>query len=234
MKRIGLIGGLGPEATIEYYNGLINAFKDGSGDLNYPEIIVYSVNMSEFMALTKAKRYDELTVRLLEKIDSLKSAGADFAAMTANTPHLVFDQVKEKSSLPLVSIVEATREEASRLGVKRSGLLGTAFTMNASFFPDVFKKYGIEVVIPDKEDKDLINIKLFSEIELGVFKDETRELLKGIIHKMVKQQHIDSIILGCTEFPLILTENSYSEIPVLNTTSIHIRKIANYCSGINS
>ena len=233
MKRIGLIGGLGPEATIEYYNGLINAFKDGSGDLNYPEIIIYSVNMSEFMALMTAKKYDELTDILLEKIDSLKKAGAEFAAMTANTPHLVFDQVKEKSALPLISIVEATREEASKRGVRRTGLLGTAFTMNASFFPDVFRKYGIEVLIPDREDKDLINIKLFSEIELGVFKDETRELLIGVIHKMVEQQNIDSIILGCTEFPLILTEQSYAGVPVLNTTSIHIRKIVNYCSGIN-
>jgi aspartate racemase len=233
MKRIGLIGGLGPEATIEYYNGLIDSFKDGSGDLNYPEIIIYSVNMSEFMALMAAKKYDELTAILLEKIDSLKRAGAEFAAMTANTPHLVFDRVKEKSALPLVSIVEATCEEASKKGMKRSGLLGTAFTMNASFFPEVFRKYGIEVVIPEKEDRDLINIKLFSEIELGIFKEETRELLIGIIHKMVDQQKVDSIILGCTEFPLILTEQSYAGVPVLNTTSIHIRKIANYCSGIN-
>jgi aspartate racemase len=232
MKRIGLIGGLGPEATIEYYNGLIDAFKDGSGALNYPEIIIYSVNMSEFMALMTSKKYDKLTAVLLEKIDYLKRAGAEFAAMTANTPHLVFDRVNEKSALPLISIVEATREEASRRGLGRAGLLGTAFTMNASFFPDVFKKHGIEVVTPDKEDKELINVKLFSEIELGIFKDETRDILIGIIHKMVAQQNIDSIILGCTEFPLILTEQSYSGVPVLNTTSIHIRKIVNYCSGL--
>jgi aspartate racemase len=233
MKRIGLIGGLGPEATIEYYNGLIDAFKDGSGDLNYPEIIIYSVNMSEFMALMTSRKYDELVAILLEKIDSLKKAGAEFAAMTANTPHLVFDQVNEKSALPLISIVEATLEEASKRGLKRTGLLGTAFTMNATFFPDVFKKQGIEVIIPDKEDIELINIKLFSEIELGIFKAETREFLIGIIHKMVEQQNIDSIILGCTEFPLILTEPYYAGVPVLNTTGIHIRKIVNYCSGIN-
>ena len=233
MKRIGLIGGLGPEATIEYYNGLINAFKDGSGDLNYPEIIIYSVNMSEFMALMTAKKYDELTAVLLEKIDSLKRAGAEFAAMTANTPHLVFDRVKERSPLPLISIVEATREEASRKRHKACRIVGHSIYYECFFLSGCVQKHGIEVVTPDQEDKDLINIKLFSEIELGIFKDETRELLIGIIHKMVEQQNIDSIILGCTEFPLILTEQSYAGVPVLNTTSIHIRKIANYCSGIN-
>ena len=229
MKRIGIIGGLGPEATVDYYKEIINAFKNGNGDLDYPEIIIYSVNMAHFIGLMREKKYDHATAYISEKIEGLKQAGADFAALSANTPHQLFDQLRERSGIPLISIVEATCNEAKSKELKRAGLFGTEFTMNASFFPDVFKKKGIEVIMPGEEDKELINYKLFSEIELGIFKDETRELLIGIIEKMVREQHIDSLILGCTEFPLILTAETYAGIPILNTTKIHVESIAKYC-----
>jgi aspartate racemase len=231
MKRIGLIGGMGPEATVEYYKEIINSFKNSNENLNYPEIIIYSVNLSEFVNLMKEKKYDQATGLLLKKINSLEHAGAEFAALTANTPHLMFEQIKEKSPITLISIVEATCREALKKGFNRCGLIGTAFTMNSTFFADVFKNYSIEVVVPGTNDIELIDNKLFNEIELGIFKEETRDLFIGIINKMVNQQHIDSIILGCTEFPLLLTNDSYFGIPVLNTTAIHIREIVNYCSG---
>jgi aspartate racemase len=231
MKKIGIIGGLGPEATVDYYKGIINSFKNESNDLNYPEIIVYSVNMSEMLGLMRLKKYESVTAYLSEKIENLKQAGAEFAVLSANTPHLLFDQIREKSTIPLISIVEATCQEAKRRGAKRVGLFGTEFTMNATFFPDVFKKEGIEVIMPDSEDKELINEKLFSEIELGIFKDDTRELLITIIEKMVREQHIDSLILGCTEFPLILDKETYAGIPMLNTTKIHVESIVKYCNA---
>jgi aspartate racemase len=231
MKKIGFIGGLGPEATMDYYKEIINAFKNERGDLNYPEIIVYSVNMSEFIGLMKEKKYDQVTTYLLEKIEGLKRAGAEFAVLSANTPHLLFDQLKEKSGIPLISIVEAACDESIKRGYKRTGLFGTGFTMQASFFMDIFKKHGIDVIMPDKEDREVINYKLFSEIELGIFKDDTRRMLIRIIVKMVQKQHIDSLILGCTEFPLILKESSYAGIPMLNTTKIHVDAIVKYCVG---
>lgn len=229
MKRIGIIGGLGPEATIDYYKGIINSFKKVSNDLNYPEIIIYSVNMSEFIGLMKDKKYELATTYLSERIERMKGAGAYFAVLSANTPHQLFDQLKEISAIPLISIVEATCEEAKKRRLRRAGLFGTKFTMEASFFPDVFKKEGIEIVMPDKQDQELINYKLFSEIELGIFKDETRGILIGIVEKMVREQHIDSLILGCSEFPLILDKEIYAGIPILNTTSIHVNEIINYC-----
>lgn len=231
MKKIGIVGGLGPEATMDYYKEIINAFKIVSDDLNYPEIIIYSINMAGFLDLMKLKKYEHATDLLLNKIQALKLAGAEFAAISANTPHMLFDKLKELSQIPLISIVESTCKEAYKRGFKRSGLLGTDFTMNAFFYADVFKNAGIDIVVPDKEDKELINYKLFSEIELGIFKDDTRELLIGIIDKMVKQHKIDSIILGCTEFPLILTRTTYAGIPVLNTTQLHVKEIVNYCLG---
>jgi aspartate racemase len=228
MKKIGIVGGLGPEATVEYYNGIIDAFKNGSGDLNYPEIILYSVNMSVFVGLMREKKYDQAADQLIGRIESLKRAGADFAAISANTPHMLFDRINEKSALPLVSIVEATSDECRSRGLKKAGLLGTGFTMNASFYPDVFAKHGMEVIMHDADDKELINTKLFTEIELGIFKDETRRIITGIIEKMVRERHIDSVILGCTELPLILREQSYAGIPALNTTQIHIDAIVKH------
>jgi aspartate racemase len=225
MRRIGLIGGMGPESTLEYYNAIINAFKNDQGIMNYPEMLIYSVNLSQFLDLMKAKAYDEIVEMLAAKLEALKQAGAEFGAITANTPHILFDRIKEKSSLPLISIVEATCSETKRMGLKKPGLIGTGFTMAGTFYQEVFSRYGIEVVVPAAEDQKLINYKLFSEIELGIFKDETREMLIDQMVKMIRQHKIDSLILGCTEFPLILTDSHYAGIPMLNTTQIHVDAI---------
>ncbi|MDD5508239.1 MAG: amino acid racemase [Bacteroidales bacterium] len=229
MQKIGLIGGLGPEATVDYYVRIIEAFKSMGKDLFYPEIIIYSVNMSEFLDMMNKKEYDKVVSYLLSKVDCLASSGADFAVLTANTPHLLFDRLKDKTNIPLISIVEATCKEAINKGLKRPGLFGTGFTMNSTFYPDVFNKNGIDVIMPKKPDRELINYKLFSEIELGIFKESTKLLLIEIIEKMIKEQHIDSIILGCTEFPLILKDLEYAGIPVLNTTAIHVKEIVDFC-----
>lgn len=229
MKTIGIIGGLGPEATVDYYKEIINCFKTESGEMNYPEIIIYSVNMADFLVPMNAKDWDAAADYLVDKITALKHAGAEFAAISANTPHLIFEKVKNKSPLYLISIVEATREEATKRGLKNPGLIGTHFTMNASFYPDTFSQYGMKVIMPEEADKKLINQRLFSEIELGIFKDETRQELIDITRKMVEEKHIDSLILGCTEFPLILPEPEYVGIPMLNTTKIHVDAIVKYC-----
>lgn len=229
MKRIGLIGGMGPESTLDYYNSIINAFKTNQGSLNYPEIIIYSINLSEFLGLMKVKAYDTIVEMLVDKIGSLKKAGAEFAAITANTPHLLFNSISEKSSLPLISIVEATCQETRKRGLKKPGLFGTGFTMAATFYQETFSRYGIAVEVPEAEDREIINEKLFSEIEQGIFKDETRDLLINKINKLVAEKRIDSLILGCTEFPLILTEDEYAGIPMLNTTKIHVDAIVKEC-----
>jgi aspartate racemase len=229
MKRIGIIGGLGPEGTIDYYKRIINMFNSQDSNLNYPEIIIYSVNISDFLQLMESKRYEQAVELMLEKLEALKRAGADFAAISANTPHLLFDRINDRSMIPLISIVEATCREALKTGSKRAGLLGTGFTMNSTFYADVFRKENIEIIIPEPDDRELVNYKLFSEIELGIFKEETRDMLIDIIAKMAQKQKIDSIILGCTEFPLILPDSAYAGIPVLNTTAIHVREIVDYC-----
>lgn len=228
MKKIGIIGGIGPESTVDYYKGIIRIFLEQYADLAYPEIIIFSVNMNRLLELVEKKEWNKLTDWLVDKVQALHSAGAEFAVIGSNTPHIVFNEVQSKSPIPLLSIVEETCKKADSLGLKKPGLLGTKFTMESDFYIIPFENIGMKVVVPEKEDQKLIHDRLFSEIELGIFKDSTRKELLAIVKKMIDKDNIDSVILGCTELPLILEKDEFG-IPFLNTTTIHTDSIVNFC-----
>jgi len=228
MKRIGIVGGIGPESTVDYYKLIIGAFHEKQTDLGYPEIIIYSANLSNLMRILETKDWENLTDWLLEKVVALHKAGAEFAVIGSNTPHIVFDKVSSRSPIPMLSIIEETRKKAQRLGFKKLGLLGTRFTMESDFFKKSFGDNEMAVVVPEKEDQELIHHRLFSEIELGIIKDSTREELLSIVKKMIDRHSIDALILGCTELPLILNKDEFG-IPFLNTTAIHAESIVNFC-----
>jgi aspartate racemase len=230
MKRIGIIGGIGPESTVDYYKLIIGAFHEKQADSGYPEIIIYSANLSSLMRILEADDLELLTEWLLEKVISLQKAGAEFAVIGSNTPHIVFDQVRSRSPIPMLSIIEETCKHAKKRGHKKLGLLGTKITMGSDFFKKPFGNNGMAVIVPEKEDQALIHHRLFSEIELGILKDSTRAELLSIIKKMIDRHSIDAVILGCTELPLILNRDEFG-IPFLNTTSIHAESIVNYCIG---
>ena len=228
MKKIGIIGGIGPESTVDYYKMIIGAFHERQAVLGYPEIIIYSANLSSLMKILEAGDWEGLTNWLLEKVVALQKAGADFAVIGSNTPHIVFDQVNSKSPLPMLSIIEETCKNAQKRGLKKLGLLGTRFTMESDFFKKPFEYREMAVIVPDKEDQELIHQRLFSEIELGIIKDSTREELLSIVRKMIDRHSIDAVILGCTELPLILNKDEFG-IPFLNTTAIHAESIVKFC-----
>ena len=228
MKTIGIIGGLGPESTLDYYKGIIRAVQEVDPDLAYPEIIVFSADLNKFISLMEQQDWPGITDYLVERINAVAMAGAQFCAIASNTPHAVFDELNARSPIPLVSIVEETCKKAVQMGLKRIGLMGTKFTMEADFYKVPFVSSGMEIVVPEEPDRALIHERLFSEIELGIIRDSTRGELLGIVKKMVERQAIDSLILGCTELPLILTKDEFS-IPFLNTTAIHIERIVDYC-----
>jgi aspartate racemase len=230
MKKIGIIGGIGPESTIDYYKLIIGAFHEKQADLGYPEIIIYSANLSSLMKILEAKDWENLTDWLLEKVVALHKAGAEFAVIGSNTPHIVFDKVSSRSPIPMLSIIEETRKNAQKRGLKKLGLLGTRFTMESDFFKKPFGDTGMAIVVPEKEDQELIHHRLFSEIELGIIKDSTRNELLSIAKKMIDRHFIDALILGCTELPLILNKDEFG-IPFLNTTAIHAASIVSYCIG---
>jgi aspartate racemase len=228
MKKIGLIGGVGPESTLDYYARIIHAFRAGKAEADYPEIIIYSANLAELMVILKTGDMDTLVDWLVDKVQALHRAGADFAAIGSNTPHVVFDQVAARSPIPLVSIAETTRRKAASLGLKKLGLMGTLFTMQADFYQRAFATDGMTVVVPDGEIQHLIQHRLETEIELGVLNDSTREELLSIAKRMIDQDSVEGVILGCTELPLILTQDAYYGVPFLNTTAIHVEHIVEY------
>lgn len=229
MKTIGIIGGIGPESTVDYYKRIIAAFRI-EGSLAAPEIIIYSLNLQEVLELVSGQQWSRLVYLLLQKIKALHRAGADVAVISANTAHIVFDELQAKSPLPLISIVTATRDKAAELGLKRVGLLGTRFTMQSNFFAESFSVRGISVAVPSAVDQEYIHEKLMSEIERGIFTDETRAGLLAVIERMIATDGIDGVILGCTELPLILEKDEFG-ILFLNTMAIHVESIVTWCSN---
>jgi aspartate racemase len=228
MKIIGILGGLGPESTSDYYKEIISVFNTTYRELAYPEIIIYSANVNELMQLVNISAWNRLTEWLLEKINHIHKAGAEFAVIASNTPHIVFDELNALSPIPLLSIVEQTCKKAQKMGLKNIGLMGTKLTMASDFYMKPFVHNGMSVVVPTENEQELIHQRLFSEIELGIFKDSTRNELLTIAERMAAQDGIDSLILGCTELPLILTQDAFG-IPFLNTAAIHCESIIDYC-----
>ena len=158
----------------------------------------------------------------MQAIKNLTTSGADFIALSANTPHIVFDRLQNISTVPLVSIVEATCNEAIRLNKHKLGLLGTIFTMTEDFFKKPFYNSNIEIITPTAEEMEYINLKISSELEFGVIKEETLQGFKKIIKRMQQEDSIEAVILGCTELPLLLNDE-VSPIPCLDTMKIHIQ-----------
>jgi len=222
--KIGMVGGIGPESTLDYYQRLIKLYQKRTGGDDYPEIIIYSLNMTAMLKLVSDKKWDALSDMLAEAIYALYRAGADFAFLASNTPHIVFERLQKIAPIPLVSIVEAAHIEAEKLNLKKLGLLGTSFTMQSSYYQTEFDKTGIVIVVPNAEEQRTIQEKLFSEIEQGIFLEETRQGLLKIVQRLRKDEKIDGVILGCTELPLILTKDEFG-IPFLNTTKIHVQLI---------
>ena len=157
MKKVGLVGGIGPESTISYYHDIVYGVQKEVGRDFFPDVSIESIALFKWVDLCDKKEYDKLADYTMEPIERLARSGADFAVLTANTAHLIFDQVQSRSPIPLISIVEAAAEEAARRGYAKVGLLGTGFTMKNDFFNPPFQKRGIEVAIPGEEDMAFIH-----------------------------------------------------------------------------
>ena len=221
MKTLGIIGGLGPESTIDYYGKIIALFRERTGDGRYPQFIINSINLKKGLDFMDANDLTGMADYLVEEIGKLARAGATLGLISANTPHIVFDDVASKSSIPLISIVEATCAAAKLRKLKRLALFGTRYTMQATFYPKVFSREGIELLVPDPEDQTYIHDKYLNELVPGQFLPETRAGLLAIVDRMKATSNLDGVILAGTELPLILRDSEHNGIPLLDTTEIH-------------
>ncbi len=222
MRRLGIVGGLGPESTIDYYKAFVAVWHRERPDGSNPPLIIDSLDVQKAIALVTAGDMTALTAYLADSVQRLARGGAELALMSANTAHLVFDEVRAASPIPLISIIETASRAAGARGMKRVALFGTRFTMQASMYPDGLRREGIEVVVPTDEEQTFIHEKYLGELIPGIFRDETREQLIAIIHAIHARSPIDGVILGGTEIPLILREPSYDGVAMLDTTRIHV------------
>jgi aspartate racemase len=217
-----MIGGVGPESTIEYYRTIIALYRERKPDGSYPQLIINSINLKTGMDFLAANNLAGAVAHLLEEIEKLARAGADFALIAANTPHMVFDDVAPKSPIPLISIVEATCRTAKAMKLDRVGLFGTRFTMQGDFYPKVFARQGIEVVVPEPDDQAYIDEKYIKELVNGIFLPETCSQLLAIVDRLKKKFDIQGVILGGTELPLLVRGEGHNDVRFLNTTKIHV------------
>src|SRR5262245_10375302 len=225
MKTAGILGGIGPESTVEYYRLIISAYRQQKQDGSYPYLLIHSIDLKRMLDLVAANELSQLVEFLCDGLQKLVNAGADFALLASNTPHIVFGEISRRSAIPLISIVEAACDSAKALGLKKVGLFGTRFTMQGRFYPDVFLQNGIEIAVPPKDDQDYVHEKYLGELVNGINLDETRANFLRIVDRMKEDQNIEGLILGGTEFPLLFRHITDYGIPFLDTTKIHVDHI---------
>ncbi|MFC1998937.1 aspartate/glutamate racemase family protein [Chloroflexota bacterium] len=231
MKKIGIVGGLGPESTLYYYRMLIDLSRDNSDFMgNLPEIIIYSMNQADVLRLRGSGNKSELIAKQVAAIESLYRAGADFGLISCNACHVVFDEIQVESPMPLISIVNETCKEVVKHKISKVGLFGILGTMKAHFYQDKFKEHNISVVVPREKEQVYLHTKLRSELSLGIISNDTREGYFQIVKRMVVEESIQGLILGCTEMPLLLkkVDEEKAGIPFFDTSRIHVQSALRY------
>jgi aspartate racemase len=221
MKTLGIVGGIAQGSTVDYYRSLIARYRERNPDGSYPPILITSIDLTRMLALVADGRRTELIGMLGGEIDRLARAGADFALLASNTPHIVFDDLPEASRIPLLSIVEVACDAAAAMGLASVGLLGTRFTMEGRFYPDVFARRGITVRPPRPADLDYVHAKYVGELIEGDFRPATRDGVLAVIDRL-GEDGAEGVVLAGTELPLLLGEVEKGVVPLLDTTRLHV------------
>jgi len=228
MKKLGLVGGIGPASTIEYYksinegyhNSLTNPAKCGEN----PPMVIESINLSVAYDLVEKKDWAKFADLFIDSIHVLHAAGAEVAAITANTAHIVFDEVQKQSPIPLIGLVDETCKYAQSKGCKKAVVFGTAFTMSSKMYENKCEKYNIEAIVPDESDQQVIHNVIFPNLVAGIVTEHEKATILEIAKRMLSEHKADALILGCTELPLIIQPGDLDTV-LLDTTKIHIEAI---------
>ena len=221
MKRIGLLGGMSWESSLEYYRLLNEMVKNRLGGLHSAECIMASVDFGPVSDMMKTDDWKGIERVLSEAAQDLKRAGADFLIICTNTMHLIAREIEKASGLEVIEIGIAVGEEIERRGLKTVGLLGTRFTMERTYYRDTLAGFGISVIVPSEEERAVVDRIIFEELCKGIFREESKSAYKKIINGL-QMNGAEGVILGCTEIPLLIKESDV-DIPVFDTTAIHAR-----------
>jgi len=222
VKTLGIIGGIAPASTIEYYRLVVATYQARRPDGSGPPVIINSIDLQAMLQLIATDALEALVAYLTAEVEKLARAGCDIGLFASNTPHIVFDELQRHSRIPLISIVDATYHAAHAMGLRRVGLLGTRFTMRGTAYPNVFAPRGIAVIAPDEADLEYVHARYMGELARGEFRDETRRGMLDVIARLHERHGVDAVILGGTELPLLLRDVGDVGVPLLDTGRIHV------------
>lgn len=225
-KKIGILGGMSPESTVEYYQYLTHTYTQRFGDYGYPDIIIYSVSFQPYVDWPGADRWDLVAQGLSEAARKLEAAGADFIIIATNTMHLVLDQVRASVQIPVLSLLEVVGQAILARGMTKVGLLGTKFTMEKNLYQGALAHMGITVLVPDASDRECVNRVIYDELVAGQIREPSRAAYVAIIRKLA-ERGAQGVILGCTEIPLLVSETD-AGLPLFDTTLLHAEAALNY------
>jgi aspartate racemase len=229
MSSVGIVGGLGPESTVDYYRRILAAW-EREDPSSAPSVVIDSLCVQRALKLVASDR-QALADYFLDSLQRLAGAGVDFAVLSANTAHIVFDDLSARSPVPLVSIVETCAAEARRRGLRRLALLGTRFTMEADFYPEVCARAGVDVVTPAADERARVHERYIGELLKGEFRAETRQEFITLVARLRRDEQIQGVVLGGTELPLLLQDDEIAGVPVLDTTGLHVAAIVQRLRG---
>ena len=220
MKTIGMIGGMSWESTAIYYQRINELVKQSLGGLHSAKIILYSLDFQEIESLQKQERWDEAGLCMVKAAKSLRAAGADFLIICTNTMHKLVPVIESAVNIPVLHIADPTAEAIKKTGIQRIGLLGTRFTMEQDFYRGRLEsKHGLEVIIPDANDRELVHNVIYNELCLGLIRDSARQAYRDVIRRLT-DRGAQGIILGCTEISMLVAPSD-SPVPLFDTTSLH-------------
>ena len=232
MKKIGLLGGITCESSLVYYKLINEMTRERLGGHHSARSIMDSVDFADIQPLTERGDWDGVLAILLPAARNIERGGADLLLLCANTAHKLADEIGRGIGIPIVHIVDVTALEIQKAGLSKVGLLGTRFTMEEEFFRGwLQEKYGIEAIVPEKEDRERIHRIIIDELALGIIRPEARETVNRVMEGLVAQG-AQAIILGCTELPLLVTQEG-SSVLLFDTTTIHARAAVDHALGQN-
>jgi len=225
--RIGILGGMSYESTIKYYDLILQKHYERYNDYNYPEVVIFSLNFQKVIDYEFDNEKEKYIEYLMSGIKSLENAGVSFIVMSANSPHVVYEDLEKLSNVPILSIVKVTIQKAKSKNMKTLLLLGIKFTMQSTFYQIHSKKLGIEIITPSEAEQDEIDKIIFDELVIGFYRQESKKRLLQIINKY----DVDGVILGCTELPLVLNQKD-TKIRLLDTVELHVEATLNHYLSI--
>lgn len=224
MKKIGLMGGLGPASTVEYYLELVRLCQKNWGEEAYPRIVIDSVDLGVHTEYFNRQDYQTIGDFIYESLTALKNAGAELAAITANTEHIAWDYVKDRLPLPTISIVDTAVDEIKRKGYKKVLVFATVWTLKSGLYEKAILEAGLTPVIPNKEDQIILGDLIYPNLENGIVIPEDKEKMIALAEKYIQENEADALLLGCTEIPLMIKAGDVS-VPIIDTTKLHIQAI---------